>query len=86
MVLNQFAKTAAAHPNLEPRLKTAMLAPADEKAARAHVDALGAELELLRKTGDKRKLASSQPSHVVALGLVARPGAGHVAHLLQECA
>lgn len=65
MVLNQFAKTVALHPDLEPLVKAAMATPADDKVARANVDALVARLEVLRKTGDKKKLP--HPNRTISL-------------------
>jgi MoxR-like ATPase len=65
MVLNQFAKTVALHPDLEPLIKTALAAPSDDRVARANVDALVAKLEVLRKTGDKKKLP--HPNRTISL-------------------
>ncbi|MBZ0238278.1 MAG: EVE domain-containing protein [Deltaproteobacteria bacterium] len=65
MVLNQFAKTVALHPDLESLIKSAMAASSDDKVARANVDALVARLEVLRKTGDKKKLP--HPNRAITL-------------------
>lgn len=65
MVLNQFAKTVALHPELEPAVKGAMAAPPDERVARANVEALVTELEALRRTGDKKKLP--HPTRAISL-------------------
>lgn len=65
MVLNQFAKTVALHPELEPLVKAAMARPSDDKVARANVDALVTKLEVLRKSGDKRRIP--HPTRAISL-------------------
>jgi len=65
MVLNQLAKTAAAHPDFEPLVKAAMAAPSDEKVARSRINALAARLVKLRETGNKRQLP--HPNRIISL-------------------
>ena len=65
MVLNQFSKTVALHPDLELLVKGVIAAPADDQVARANFDAMVAKLELLRKNGDKKKLP--HPNRAISL-------------------
>ena len=51
MVLNQFSKTVALHPDLELLVKGVIAAPADDQVARANFDAMVARLERWRSGG-----------------------------------